>query len=114
MRQVRSGGFLSEDWQFFIALQLAIPAVLVLSGVLIPLLAGVPQGNFTLVWVALASALLGILSLFVAKWPLYRQRRYFTFGSKPLPEGRRPLYRIAYVFIAASLFLMLLVLATAR
>ncbi len=114
MRRARSGGFLSNDWKFFIAIELAIPAVLVVSGVLIPLLAGVRQGDLTSVCIALASALVGIVLLFVAKWPLYRHRQYFTFGSKSLPEGRRPLYRIAYIFIAASLFLMLLVLATAR
>lgn len=114
MRQARSGGFLSSDWKFFIALQLAIPAVVVVSGVLLPLLAGVRQGDLTSVWLSLAWVLLGIVLLFVAKWPLYRQGRYFTFGSTPLPEGRRPLYRLGYVFVVAGLLLMLLLWSAVR
>lgn len=114
MRQARPGGFLSKDWTFFTALQFGIPVVLVTSGALLPMLIGARQGDLTLLWIALASALAGIALLFVAKWPLYHRGRYFTFGSKSVPEGRRPLYRIAYVFIVAGLLLMLLLWSAVR
>ncbi len=114
MRRERSSGFLSKDWEFFIALELAIPAALVISGGLIPILAGARQGDLTLFWIALASALAGIVLLFVAKWPLYRQRKYFTFGSKGLREPRRKAYWTAYACIGISLLTTLLLWAVVR
>lgn len=114
MERNRSGGFLSKDWEFFIALELAIPAALVISGGLIPILAGARQGDLTLFWIALASALVGIVLLFVAKWPLYRQGTYLTFGPKALPEPRRKAYWTAYAFIGVSLLTTLLLWAAVR
>src|SRR5436190_23960117 len=46
--------------------------------------------------VGLVVAALGVSLLFYAKLPLYRQRRFFTFGSRALPEERRPFYRWGY------------------
>src|SRR6266536_3908774 len=46
--------------------------------------------------VALAVAAVGVSLIFYAKIPLYRQRRFFTFGSGALPEGRRLSYRWGY------------------
>jgi len=114
MRRERSGGYLSKDWEFFIALELAIPATLLISGVLIPILAGARQGDLTLFWIALALALVGIVLLFIAKWPLYRQGKYFSFGSKGLQESRRKVYWTAYVFIGVSLLTTLLLWAVVR
>lgn len=114
MRRERSGGFLSKDWEFFIALELAIPATLLISGGLIPILAGARQGDLRLFWIALASAFAGIVLLFVAKWPLYRQGTYFTFGPKGLPEPRRKVYWTAYAFIGVSLLTTLLLWAAVR
>lgn len=60
--------------------------------------------------IALAVAVIGASLIFFAKLPLYRQRRFFTFGSRALPEGRRPFYRWGYrcVIFAAALLLCLL------
>jgi hypothetical protein len=58
----------------------------------------------------LVVAALGVSLLFYAKLPLYRQRRFFTFGSRALPEERRPFYRWGYrcVIIGAALLACLL------
>lgn len=114
MRRERPGGFLSKDWEFFISLELAIPAALSISCGLIPMLAGARQGHLRLFWIALASTLVGIVLLFVAKWPLYRRGTYFTFGPKALPEPRRKVYWAAYVFIGVSLLTTLLLWAAVR
>ena len=60
--------------------------------------------------IGLAVAAVGVGLLFYAKIPLYRQRRFFTFGSGALSEGRRPFYRWGYrcVFFAVALLLCLL------
>ena len=46
--------------------------------------------------VGLAVATLGVSLIFYAKLPLYRQGRFLTFGSRGLPEERRPFYRWGY------------------
>ncbi len=46
--------------------------------------------------VGLAVATVGVSLIFYAKLPLYRQRRFFTFGSRALPESRRTFYRWGY------------------
>lgn len=59
--------------------------------------------------IGLVLAAVGIALIFYAKLPLYRQRRFLTFGSRALPEGRRPFYRWGYrcVLFAVALLLCL-------
>lgn len=66
--------------------------------------------------IGLAVAPLGVSLIFYAKLPLYRQRRFFTFGSGTLPERRRSFYRWGYrcVAFAAALLLCLLLSSTLR
>jgi hypothetical protein len=60
--------------------------------------------------ISLVATGVGVALIFYAKIPLYRQRRFFTFGSSALPESRRALYRWGYrsVFFAVALLLCLL------
>ena len=46
--------------------------------------------------IGIGIAVLGASLIFFAKLPLYRERRFFTIGSKALPEQRRPFYRWGY------------------
>ncbi len=59
--------------------------------------------------VALVVAGVGVTLIFYAKLPLYRQRRFLTFGSGALPESRRAFYRWGYrcAFFAVALLLCL-------
>ena len=60
---------------------------------------------------ALVVAGLGATLIFYSKLPLYRQRRFFTFGSGALPESRRACYRWGYrcaIFAVALLLCLLL------
>jgi hypothetical protein len=52
----------------------------------------------------------GVVLLFLARLPLYRQRRFFAFGPKLLDESHRRLYRWAYGFICLGGLLLLLTL----
>jgi hypothetical protein len=45
---------------------------------------------------AVCVALVGVGFLFYAKLPLYRERRFFTFGPGPLPQQRRSAYWWGY------------------
>ena len=60
--------------------------------------------------IGLVIAAIGVFLIFYAKIPLYRQRRFFTFGSGALPERRRGFYRWGYrcVIFAVALLLCLL------
>jgi len=60
--------------------------------------------------IALVVAAVGVASIFYAKLPLYRQRRFFTIGGGALPESRRLPYRWGYrcVLFAVALLLCLL------
>lgn len=61
---------------------------------------------------AVAIAAVGIGLLFYAKLPLYRERRFFTFGPGPLLEERRPAYWWGYrCAIFASVLFACLALA---
>lgn len=105
---------ISREWPFVSGLQFALAVVALVAGSLFPVLVRARQGDRALFWVALVAAFIGIVFLFLAKLPLYRQGKYFTFGAKALPQGHRQVYRLAYVFIGPSLLLMLLLLAVLR
>lgn len=70
---------------------------------LLPVLTGSPATRWLAAFItacALSSA--GVVLLLVAKLPLYRQRRFLTFGSGALPENRRALYRRGWWCLAAG------------
>ena len=56
-------------------------------------------------------ALAGAVYLFRAKLPLYRERRFFTFGSRHLPPPSIPLYRLDCRLINAGIILAVMLLA---
>ena len=91
---------------------LALPAVCILTGVLLPVLGHLRQTD-AWVWnvfvTGLALAAAGVLLLGYARWPLYRQKRFFCFGSRLLDTPHRRCYRAAYVLIIAAILLLLLV-----
>lgn len=61
-------------------------------------------------FIGLVFATVGVSLLFYAKLPLYRQGRFFTFGSRGLPEQRRPFYRWGYCCVAVAIALLLCLL----
>jgi hypothetical protein len=77
-------------------------------------IANARQGNPTIYWIAFSLAVFGLVLLFFAKLPLYRQGKFLTFGSKELPDKYKGIYRIAYYSIGVSLVIMLLMLAMLR
>ena len=94
----------------FIVLPIAL-----LSHWFFPLLSRLKRtGDPTIVWIALALGIIGVMLLFAARLPLYEQRRFFVFGSRQLDEKHRRLYRWAYRFIGTSVLLLVLLLLILR
>lgn len=109
MKRDRPERHFPRDMLFLLGLQVIGPAiVLIIVGCFLPAVLTARQGDLTLFWIALVLAVTGLVLLFVARLPLYRQGKFFTFGSKALPERHRKMYRIAYVFIGTSVVIMLL------
>ena len=85
---------------------LIIPSIAILSGMLLPDIAYIRRAEvLDLFYVALGLGCLGSILLFFARFPLYRQRRFWTFGPGALPNFHRKLYWLAYVAIVAALLL---------
>jgi len=109
MRCSRSRVRTGREWPLLLAIFLGAPTLIAV--VLSSAALNARAGDRTLFWFALAAALIGIVLLFIARLPLYRQGRFLTFGPKALPQDHRRIYWIAYVFIIAGVLTMLFLLA---
>ena len=114
MQASRSDWYIPRDWLLFFALQASPLIALLITPFVLWFVLGTRQGDPTFAWIALVLAATGVILLFIARLPLYRQGRYFTFGSKALPERHRKVYRVAYCFIGASVVILLALLAVLR
>jgi hypothetical protein len=99
-------------WYFPTDLVLALFPVVAAMGLLVvlPIVNSLRTGELTVPLVGCVFALGGVVLLFFARLPLYRQRRFLAFGSKLLDEPHRRLYRWAYRFICLGVLLLLLTL----
>src|SRR5687767_14079788 len=105
--QRQSNGWVTflEHWWFMVVAIIAIVA----SQLLTFFMALTGPSWIWCYGIALAVAVVGVALIFAAKLPLYREGRFFTFGSKALQQGRCSLYRWGYrcVIFAAALLLCL-------
>ena len=95
-----------EHWGFLVVVVVAFLASQVLTFFM--RLSGTPW-----IWcygVGLVVAGVGVALVFYAKLPLYRQRRFFTFGSRALPESKRSFYRWGYRCVTFAIALLLCLL----
>jgi hypothetical protein len=102
-----SDWYIPPDWAFqlfgWVSIFLSLALVSILSSGLNQLQAA---NIFYLFWSGLGLGALGIILLFSARLPLYRQRRFFTFGPKALPAFHRKLYWLAYAAVVAGVLLL--------
>jgi hypothetical protein len=102
-RQSNGLGTFFEHYWFLVIAVSALVVSLLLS--FFTRLTGTPW-----IWcygVGLFVAAVGVVLIFYSKLPLYRQRRFFTFGSAALPEGRRSFYRRGYRCVLFAIALLL-------
>lgn len=95
--------YVPSDWKFIGITYLFLPVGL-LTAILLPALN--PSNVVGVYRAALGLGCLGIILLFFARLPLYRQRRFFTIGPKALPPFHRKLYWFAYAAIIPAIFLL--------
>ena len=102
--QRKSNGWLTfiEHWAFTLPVVLALVVGQVLAFFL-------GLSGVSWIWFYIGALLLGAVSiglLLYAKLPLYRERRFLTFGARALPEQRRPFYRWGYRCALLSVVLL--------
>lgn len=88
--------FFEHGWLFVVA-----AATLLLASLGFSLLKAV-EGAPRVWWGGVMVAVAGAALILHAKLPLYRERRFFTFGSRALPEDRRRWYRWGYYCLALA------------
>lgn len=82
-----------------------------LGGMVVPgLMAAGNKGDMTLFWIAACLACIGVVILFLARRPLYRERRYWQFGPRGLDALHKRLYLWAWCFLGVGIFLLSLLL----
>jgi hypothetical protein len=99
----------TSDWYFppDLMILFVIPIIAILAGVLLPVLSYLKTTDaIILFYTALGTGVMGSMLLFLARLPLYRQRRFWTFGPSALPTFYRKLYWLAYVAIVTALLLL--------
>lgn len=82
----------------------AIAVILVLSATLLPPITSLRCVDSTrLFWIGLTAGIIGIVLLFFARLPLYRQKRFWTLGPRELDTFHRRLYWLAYLVVLVSI-----------
>jgi hypothetical protein len=109
MTKKSSDWYVPPDWAFQFG-WFVVSAVVVLSSFLLPALGQIKEAKADdLFYIGLTLGCFGIVLLFLARLPLYRQHRFWTFGPSSLPNLHRKLYWLAYLFVFASVLLLAVV-----
>lgn len=106
-----SNWYVPPDWRLILSSHFVFIPIMILTSLFFTALGQATRGNPTLLWVALAIGVVGVILLFLARLPLYREKKFLTIGPKALPPGRRKLYWISYGFIGTSIAIMAMLLA---
>jgi hypothetical protein len=110
MKKKSSDWYVPPDMAFWFSIYFAFPIIAILSGILLPLLARFKSGDVIgIFYSALALGAAGTVLLFFARLPLYRKRQFLTLGPGQLSGIHRRLYWLAYLFLAVSILLLVLI-----
>jgi len=107
MSKRRSDWHLPEEVLGLLSTLFLVPAIAVIAGLLLPAITTLRSVDVTRLFsVGLAAGAAGAVLLFFARLPLYRQRRFWTFGPRELDRFHRRLYWLAYFVVLASISLL--------
>ncbi|MEI7807069.1 MAG: hypothetical protein WCJ07_01150 [Verrucomicrobiota bacterium] len=113
MSKKRSDWHLPEEVPGFLSSIFFMPitaAIAVLAAMLLPSVTSLRDIAITrLFWIGLATGIFGTILLFVARFPLYRQKRFWTTGPRELDGFHRRLYWLAYLAVLGSIGLLVIV-----
>ena len=102
--------YIPPDWAFLFGLWVIIPTTAILAAVLFPVSSCLKTADvFDLFWTGLGFGFSGIVLLFFARFPLYRQGRFWTFGPGALSGFHRKIYWLAYIAVVIAILLLTVV-----
>jgi hypothetical protein len=88
------------DWLWHFGIFFTVGCSTLLASLLLPVVARLKTADITnLYGCALGVGFLGIVILLLARLPLYRQHRFWSFGPRHLPRKHRLFYWLAYATI---------------
>ena len=107
MSKRNSDWYISPDWLWGLGSLIALACISMLASMTLPILAQLQTADIrTIYGFGLGAGVLGAVLLFVARLPLYKQRRFWTFGPMQLDRKHHRIYWLACVLVAASLLLL--------
>lgn len=81
-----------------------MPAIAVLAASILPPITNLQRVEVSaLFWAGISTGASGVVALFVARLPLYRERRFFAFGPRALDSFHRRLYWLACLLVVAGI-----------
>jgi hypothetical protein len=110
MSKKRSDWYLPEEVLGLLSTLFLLPAIAILASRLLPSITTLQRIDVTSLFGAgLAAGVLGVILLFFARLPFYRQRRFWVFGPRELDRFHRRLYWLAYLIVLTSIGLFVIV-----
>ena len=107
MSKRNSDWYIPRDLLALLGMFFVIPCIAVLAGILLPLVARLQTTNVRALYgFGLGAGVIGVFLLFVARLPLYKQRRFWVIGPMELDRKHRRIYWLAYALVVASLLLL--------
>ena len=110
MSKRKSSWYVPQDWLWHLGMLVNLVCIPVLAGMLLPVVARLKTTDIgTLYGVGVGAGVVGIFLLFIARLPLYRERRFWTVGPRQLDGKHRRVYWLAYACVTVGLLLLLVV-----
>ena len=107
MSKRNSDWYVPPDWRWLLGLNFLLPCIAMLAGIFLSLIALLQTADMRALYgFGLGAGVMGTFLLFIARLPLYRQRRFWTIGPKHLDQKHRRAYWLSYVFVVVSMLML--------
>ncbi|HZM01577.1 MAG TPA: hypothetical protein VFC44_01015 [Candidatus Saccharimonadales bacterium] len=104
MNKRNSDWYISPDWLWGAGPLIMLACISLLGSQLLTIMAQLQTADIrTLYGFGLGAGVLGAILLFVARLPLYKQRRFWVFGPRQLDRKHRRIYWVACILVAVGL-----------
>jgi len=105
-------GRVGRDLGGLLSFPLLVVAIVVFEGAVFPAIR--KFGLWLWFVVATVIAVVGILLLAYARFPLYQQRKFLAIGPSSIPEERKTAYKWAWLLVLVAVLIQLVLLMMIR
>ena len=111
----KDGWHFPPDMAALLGLCFVLLPIAGLGGMIIPgILAAKHKGDLSLLWIAVGLSSIGTVLLFLARLPLYRQKKFRQIGPGGLDAFHKRLYLWAWSIIGLGLSLLVMLIILLR